>query len=206
MPHTLLYGGTFDPIHHGHLITAQRARELLQADRVLFIPAHLSPHKLERESAAADHRLAMLHMAIADNPFFQTDARELQREGPSYTITTIESLQADNPNDQFTLLIGADQLPKFHTWHRVSELIRLVKIAILRRPLGGTTEDNAEQHQALAKMSQELAGRATILDTPLIEISATSIRQRANAGLPIDYLVPQPVADYIRDHGLYRTH
>ena len=147
--HTLsLRRGTFDPIPpHGHLITCQRAREILSADRVLFIPAHISPHKTHRRSASADHRLAMLHAAIADHAFFLADARELDRgetQGrPSYTIETIESLRHENPADRFTLLIGSDQLPNLHTWHRIGELVDMIDLAILARP---TSPQPAAQH------------------------------------------------------------
>ncbi|MGN6367982.1 MAG: nicotinate (nicotinamide) nucleotide adenylyltransferase [Phycisphaerae bacterium] len=136
--HTLIYGGTFDPIHHAHLLTALRAREILHADKVLFIPAHISPHKTHRRSASAEHRLNMLHLALADHAYFLADARELdrgERTGtPSYTIDTIESLRAENPADTYTLLLGADQLPALHTWHRIGELVDLIDLAVLGRP------------------------------------------------------------------------
>src|ERR1700743_429725 len=110
MPHTLIYGGTFDPIHHGHLIACQRAREILSADGILLIPARISPHKASRRAASGEHRLAMIHRAIAGNPFFLADGRELLREGPSYTIDTLSALRAEDPSRRLTLLLGADQL------------------------------------------------------------------------------------------------
>src|SRR5262249_51402546 len=142
MQHTLLYGGTFDPIHLGHLITCQRARELLKADRVLLIPAAVSPHKTGhhlKSAAAAQHRLAMLQLAVENAPHFAVDSRELNRLGPSYTADTLDQLQQENPSTRFTLLIGADQLPKFHTWVRVQDILKQTPtrdIAILGRPFG----------------------------------------------------------------------
>ena len=236
--HTLIYGGTFDPIHHGHLITCQRARELLAADRVLFIPAFVSPHKRHHQSASGEHRLAMLHAAIADHAFFLADARELQRgerEGrPSYTIETIESLRAENPADRLTLLLGQDQLAKLHTWHRIGELVDGIEIAVLGRPsapaqttgmtsdaLAGSGRDVAGIEPLVAgsggdsiakglqivaqNLGPTVAARLKLLHTPLIEISSTDLRERIRQGLPLDFLVPPPVSDYIQKHGLYRT-
>src|SRR3954468_7146101 len=115
MAHILLYGGTFDPIHNGHLITCRRARELLNADSVLLFPARQSPHKSTRApGASGEQRLAMIHLAIAKEPGFAVDDRELKREGPSYTVDTFRELKAERPGDRFTLLLGTDQLPKLH--------------------------------------------------------------------------------------------
>ena len=210
MGHTLIYGGTFDPVHHGHLITCQRAREMLSADRVLFIPAYVSPHKRERRFAAGEHRLAMLHRAIAGHAFFVADGRELQRgeaeeDGgrPSYTIETIEELRHEMPGERWTLLMGADQLPGFHTWHRVGELVDMLEIAVLGRVGNGGA---AEGMKAVAEhLGERVAKRMRLLHTPLVEISATEIRERVREGLPLDFLLPVEVADYIEQHGLYRT-
>ncbi|HUO09341.1 MAG TPA: nicotinate (nicotinamide) nucleotide adenylyltransferase [Phycisphaerae bacterium] len=244
--HTLIYGGTFDPIHHGHLITCQRARELLRADRVLFIPAFISPHKQHHQSASSEHRLAMLHAAIAHHPFFLADARELARGeaqgksggGPSYTIDTLESLRAENPADRLTLLIGQDQLPKLHTWHRIGELVDMIEIAVLGRPsapaktagmvsderarggrvgggaagieplMAGNEGDSIEKNLEVVaqNLGPAVAARLKleILHTPLIQISSTDLRERVRQGLPLDFLVPPAVADYIQNHGLYR--
>lgn len=204
MPHTLLFGGTFDPIHLGHLIIAQRAMELLHADRVLFVPAFISPHKLEKLSASPQHRIAMLNLAIAPQPAFAIDTREIARAGPSYTIDTLESLEREQPQERFTLLIGADQLTKLHTWHRAKELFELPprsdRWAIVGRPSNGQATPGDPAVEWGTKLA---AGR--ILATPLIEISATDIRNRIQRGLPIDFLVPPAVAEYIRQHHLYRT-
>jgi nicotinate-nucleotide adenylyltransferase len=205
MAHTIVYGGTFDPIHHGHLITAQSARELLGADRVVFVPARISPHKLDRVSASGDHRLAMIERAIAGNPYFFADGRELVREGPSYTFDTLAALRREQPEERWTLLMGADQLPKLHTWHRIGEFFEgaeRIEVAVLRRqsPISGDVW-RALAGQLGASVAERLA--AAQLATPFIEISATEIRRRVGAGLPIDYLVPLSIAEYIREHGLY---
>jgi nicotinate-nucleotide adenylyltransferase len=205
MAHTLIYGGTFDPIHHGHLITARSARELLGADRVLFIPARVSPHKVEGRSADGDHRLAMLHLALAGDAYFLADGRELAREGPSYTFDTVSSLRKEFPGDRFTLLIGADQLPRLHTWHRVAEFFEgegRVEVAILRREKAPSAEVWAGLAERLGRAAAEKLA-AGQLPTPFIEIAATDIRRRVERGLAIDYLVPPSIVDYLREHGLY---
>jgi nicotinate-nucleotide adenylyltransferase len=191
MAHLLIYGGTFDPIHHGHLITCRRARELLGADAVVLIPARVSPHKLQAAPTTGAQRLAMIERAIAGEADFRVDGRELSRDGPSYTFDTLAALAAERPGDRLTLLIGADQLPKFSTWHRVEELLGLVGVAVLGRP-------------GVVMPAGGGAGRFTPLQTPLIDISATAVRERVAAGLPITYLVPAGVAEYIAAEGLYR--
>jgi nicotinate-nucleotide adenylyltransferase len=201
MAHRLLYGGTFDPVHHGHLIPCRHARELLNADSVTLLPARISPHKSATVSASADHRLAMLHLAIAGENGFAIDPRELTRPGPSFTIDTVRDLTATSA-DTFTLLIGADQLKLFATWREVQEILRLVKVAVLARP---GADLHAGLELAYATLGAPGRERLTPLETPLIEISATAIRQRAALGQSIRYLVPDAVAEYMVKHQLYQT-
>lgn len=200
MAHILFYGGTFDPIHHGHLITCRAAREALHADGILFIPAWISPHKQGGPPAATGpQRLRMIELAIAGQPDFAVDPRELSRAGPSYTIDTIQELQRTRPADRFTLLIGADQLPLLHTWHKIDTLLAQIAVAVMARP--------SAEPVGLARARERIgppADHLSILSTPLIDISATVIRQRAGKGLAISYLVPPPVAAYIADQNLYR--
>lgn len=205
MSHLLLYGGTFDPIHHGHLILARAAREQLRADQVLFLPARLSPHKQDEPPGATDaQRLEMLNLAIQSDPSgFAVDTREFNRGGPSYTFDTLQELKQSRPRDRFTLLIGTDQLAKLHTWHRVGELLQEAKVAILGRPSREPLERSfaaVEEHLG-AEISARL--RQSILLTPLIEISSTHIRYRVRQGLSIAYLVPESVALYITAARLY---
>ncbi|HVS72779.1 MAG TPA: nicotinate (nicotinamide) nucleotide adenylyltransferase [Phycisphaerae bacterium] len=201
--HLLLYGGTFDPIHHGHLIPAQRARELLDADRILLLPANRSPHKLKQDpGASAAQRLEMLRLAIAHAPHFAIDPRELDRPGPSYTIDTLEQLHSQHPHARLTLLLGVDQLSMLHAWHRVREILARATIALLPRP-GIPLPDFSAIAGHLGNTVAESMERA-ILDTPLINLSATGIRARARAGLPLTFLVPPAVETYIRETSLYR--
>jgi len=200
MAHLLLYGGTFDPIHHGHLIVSRAAREAVHADGVLLLPAWLSPHKQgDPPAATGTQRLHMIELAIKGQPDFAVDGRELARAGPSFTFDTIQDLHRSRPGDRFTLLIGADQLPKLHTWHKIEALLTQVPVAVMARPTADAA-GLAIAHRHLDRLVDRLA----LLPTPLIDISATLIRQRAGQGLSISFLVPAPVAAYIARQKLYR--
>jgi nicotinate-nucleotide adenylyltransferase len=179
-----LYGGTFDPIHHGHLIMARDAMELLNLDRVVFLPAAISPHKLHRAPASAEIRRAMVAEAIAEEPGFVLDDRELHRTGPSYTIDTVEEIRAELPGCELVYLIGHDNLAKLHTWHRIDDLHAQVVFAVF-----GRGDDEAEH--GFQKLTRRL------------DISATEIRQRVARGRSIRYLVPDPVRLLIEKHRVY---
>jgi nicotinate-nucleotide adenylyltransferase len=180
-----LYGGTFDPVHHGHLIMARDAIDLLSLDRVIFIPAAISPHKLGTLPAPAHLRSKMLAQAISGYPQFEMDDRELYREGPSYTIDTVEAMRAHQPGAEFYFLIGYDNIPKLPSWHRFDELQKLVKFVICSR--------------------HEETGTHSYFTLPRrIDISATEIRERIARGASIRYLVPETVREFIEHHHLYR--
>ena len=182
-----LYGGTFDPIHHGHLILAREAVEQLGLERVIFIPAGLSPHKLARTPAPAALRLAMLAAALADEPRFVLDDSELRCPGPSFTIDTVERIAAGFPGARLHYLIGADNLRELHTWRRIDDLRRLVQFTVFGRGTDGT---NATDGFPM------IARR--------IDISATDIRARVARGASIRYLTPEPVRSIIAEHHLYQ--
>ena len=180
-----IFGGSFDPIHHGHLILARAAREELGLDRIVFVPANMSPHKTDIRPATAEDRWKMVNLAIRGEDGFAAIDIELRRPAPSYTIDTLRDLRAAQPDAEFVLLIGADNVAKFYTWREPQEIRRLAPIAVLDR-----------------------AGHETAHDWPvvrrLIDISATDIRARVAAGRSIRYLTPDSVCDYITDQGLYR--
>lgn len=182
-----LYGGTFDPVHHGHLLLARDALEELQLDRVVFIPANLSPHKLATSPAPAALRREMLAAAIADEPGFALDDSELQLSGPSFTIDTVERVRAAYPDAAIFYLIGEDNVRDLPTWRRSEDLRRLVEFVVFGRG--------------------DAAGQATGLFRTLnrrIDISATEIRRRVARGASIRYLVPEPVRSIITAHQLYQ--
>jgi len=180
-----ILGGSFDPIHHGHLILARAAREELGLDCVVFIPANVSPHKTQTKPATAHDRLAMVQLAIEGEPGFETSDLELLRPPPSYTVETLRELTAQQPDDEFTLLIGADNVAKFETWREPDQIRRLAPIAVLDRASHDTPHDWPVVRR-------------------LVDISSTDIRVRTAAGRSIRYLTPDAVCDYIAKHSLYR--
>lgn len=191
-----LFGGTFDPPHIGHLIVAQDALEALRLDRVLFIPAGAPPHKRNQVVSPAAVRLDMLRAAIADDPHFDIETLELDREGPSYSVDTVATLKAAYPDDTLVLLIGADQYGEFATWHEPDRLAGMVELAVLSR---AGTETNVGPAEKAAKFG------AQYVNVTRIDISSTAIRRRCAAGESIRYLVPAGVAAYLSEHRVYET-
>ena len=180
-----IYGGSFDPIHHGHLILALDALEKLQLETVIFVPAAISPHKLGREPTSPAIRLEMLRAAIEGEALFSFDAMELERPPPSYAVETIEVLRQREPAAEFFFLIGEDNVARLSTWHRFPELSKMVQFVVLDR-----------------------SGLRTGHPYPAIrrhlDISATDIRNRVASRRSIRYLVPRAVETIIRERQLYR--
>lgn len=200
-----LFGGSFNPIHFGHLIPAQAAAEQLGLDKLIFVPSAVPPHKAAAAGLApAEHRLEMVRRAIADVPLFDVSDIELKRPGPSYTIDTIVAFRREYGLDvMLHWLIGADSLADLAAWHRAGELVDACRIVTLARP--GWTIDAAIA-RLRDRLSEEQIARlaAGVLSTPLIEISATAIRHRVAAGKSIRFLLPGVVRHYIQQNGLYR--
>jgi len=180
-----LYGGTFDPIHHGHLILARCAAESLGLARVLFIPNFISPHKLDWTPAPPSLRASMIAAAIAGEPRFEIDDCEILRGGPSYTIDTVSLMKERFGDAELFLLIGDDNTADLSTWHRIDELGRMVRFVVFTR----ANARPAHPHIAIDRR---------------IEISSTEIRARAAAGASIRFLVPEAVREIIERHALYR--
>jgi len=185
-------GGTFDPIHVGHLRAAENAREGLSLDEVRFLPAQVPPHRPAPVSSARD-RFAMVALATALHPRFVADDLELQREGPSYTVDTIARLRDERPGDEVVLVVGSDTLPELPTWKDHERLLRMCTVAVVTRP----EEGRPERIQSARAEVRLIAG-------PGLAVSATEIRRRVKEGHSIRYLVPETVADYIAKRGLYR--
>lgn len=193
-----ILGGTFDPIHHGHLVAAQEAHHQLELDRVLFVPAGDPPHKLSRPLSAAHHRLRMLELAIAGQPHFAISRVDLDRPGPCYTVDTLTLLRSEwGPGPTFFFIEGADSLADILSWHQPQRLIDLCDLAVVERP--GVEID-------LSQLERQLPGITSSLHwvrMPSLEISSTDLRARVRAGRPISYLLPAVVEAYIREHGMY---
>ena len=208
-------GGTFDPIHYGHLRLAEELGETLKLDAVRLVPSGTRPHRASPR-VAAEHRLAMAQLAAAGNSRFAVDAREVHRAGPGYTFDTLAELRAEAGSARpLVLLIGADAFLEFATWHRWHEIFGLAHVAIAHRP-GFPAERWAERMpQPLAReytarlMQQPLAthlqaaGGIVVVPFTALDISATAIRDMLRAGASPRYLLPASVLDYIREHHLY---
>jgi nicotinate-nucleotide adenylyltransferase len=181
-----IMGGTFDPIHHGHLILARDAREALELRRIIFVPNHLSPHKLGRFAAPPELRAAMVRAAIEGEQGFEIDEVEILRGGTSYTIDTALHLRALYPEADLFYLVGEDNLAELHTWRRVDELLYLVQLVVMARATDGPPHPYITLRQRR------------------VDISATDIRARIAKGQSIRYLVPDKVRAIIENHQLYR--
>lgn len=188
-----VFGGSFDPVHRAHLALAQAALQSLRLARVLWIPAG-QPWQKTRTMTPAVHRLAMLRLALEDEPRFTLDDRETRREGPSYTLDTLRELHAEEPQARLFLLIGQDQFAGFHTWRGCEQILALAELAVAARP-GGLPSPPAAVP----------AHPHHVLPLPPRDVSATALRARVAAGASIADLVPPEVARYIDHHGLYRA-
>jgi nicotinate-nucleotide adenylyltransferase len=200
-----IFGGTFDPIHLAHLAVAERAAEALGLEEVLFIPAGQPPHKPAVEITPAEHRLAMVELAVAGNERFGVDRLELERAGPSYTVDTLEALHASRAasgaSTDLTLILSAEAFLGLMTWREPRRVLELARVVVA--PRDGYPDAGPG---FLAQHLPDLADRATFLDGPRLRLSASELRTRAAAGLSLRYLVPDAVAAYIGDHGLYQKH
>lgn len=199
--HVGIYGGTFDPIHFGHLNAAIEIMEYHELDEVWFCPAQINPHKLEVQNASAEHRLKMLEIALADLPNFGVIANELRREGPSYTIDTLRELIAEERHEaypsEFFLILGEDSVPNFFQWREAKEIIKLAPPLVARRFLSAQPlelQGDPEICEALRKGETP---------THVMEVSATRVRERIHKGEYVRHLVPAKVVDYIYQNHIY---
>lgn len=198
-----LFGGAFDPPHDAHVALAQAAIEQLRLDRLHIVPTGDAWHKARSLSPAAD-RLAMCRLAFGALPKVVVDERELRRNGPTYTVDTLTELRAEYPGAELVLQIGADQAVAFQRWRRVPEILALATISIATRAEKAVDSGQFDPKNPLPGVSCDPA-RVRLLALPSMPHSATEVRRRVAAGLPIDALVPAPVAGYIADHHLYQT-
>jgi nicotinate-nucleotide adenylyltransferase len=195
-----IFGGTFDPVHHGHLAIAEEAREALGLEVVRFVPAAASPFKADRPVTDAAHRLAMVEAAIEGNPAFEASRIELDRPGPSYTVDTLEAIAANGVTDAW-LIVSSEALAGLPRWREPARILELARVAVVPRsgfdPLGDTW------------VTEQFPGRDdrfAFLPGPLLPISGSVVRRRAAAGRSVRYLVPEAVAAYIATHRLYADH
>jgi nicotinate-nucleotide adenylyltransferase len=186
-----LFGGSFDPIHHGHLIVAGAVAESLGLDQLRFMPANAQPLKAGGHGASAADRTAMLGLAIAGAPGFALERAEVERPGPSYTVDTLRLLRAREPETEFVVLLGTDAAAELDRWREPAELVKMARVAVFARP-GSRAVEGPRIWRSVA--------------VPAIEISATAVRERVRTGRSVRYWVPDAVAAYIARHRLYLDH
>ena len=194
-------GGTFDPIHIGHLILAEEVRARLNLAETLFVPAGQPWLKVDNSISSAEHRVEMVRLAIADRPYFKLEAMEAGRPGSSYTVDTIDGLKAQlGIGDELFFILGADNLAELPLWREPSRLITICHLVVVPRP-----DYPLPDLKALEAIIPGLSQRVLLMDKPEIDISASVIRDRVARGLSIYHLVPEPVERYIKEHQLYLT-
>lgn len=194
-----ILGGTFDPPHYGHLVLAETARVQLGLARVLFVPVGEPPHKPEQPITLASHRVAMVELAIADNPAFTLCRVDVDRPGPHYTVGTLALLRQEYPKAELFLLMGGDSLAQLLTWRDPAGIVRQAYLAVMPRP--GCEPDL----EALERAVPGIQERLIWLASPHFDVAASDLRWRARERLPLRYLVPPPVEVYVREHHLYEV-
>ena len=184
-----IMGGTFDPIHMGHLILGEKAYEQFQLDKVLFMPSGNPPHKKNRQGRATDEqRVEMVRRAISDNPHFELSLAEMHENGYTYTYHTLETLKTENPDTDYYFIIGADMVEYLPKWHRIDELIEMVQFVGVQRP----------------KYKAGTSYPVIWVDVPLMDISSSAVRAYINKDRTPNFMVPQSVLAYIKKAGLYK--
>ncbi|MFA8341456.1 MAG: nicotinate (nicotinamide) nucleotide adenylyltransferase [Rhodothermaceae bacterium] len=190
MNKTGIFGGTFDPVHKGHILTAKKLVEIRKLDKLIFIPCNISPHKTDKSATAAVHRLEMLKLAVQNHPEFDFTDYEIQKGDISYTLNTLEHFS--KIYNKIELVIGYDNLVSFHTWREPDKILELADLIVMKR-----NTDSA------IKPLNKYFGKANFVETPVIDVSSTEIRARLKNNSPISDLVPPEVEKYIIENKLY---
>lgn len=193
-------GGTFNPVHLGHLITGECAREQFGLKEVMFMPSKLPPHKVIRERVSCEDRANMVKLAIADNPYFTFSGMELERDGVTYTVDTLRELHQMRQNREYYFIIGADSLFDFAKWREPGEILKLATVLVASRY--GLPEEKLESQIGL--LTKEYGGSIQIVHMPTIDIASSSLRQWKKEGKDIRYYVDEKVRCYMDEHGLYK--
>lgn len=194
-----VFGGTFDPPHIGHLILAVEACEELHFDHLLWVLTPVPPHKLDQSVTVLEHRLAMVELAISDEPNFELSRIEIDRPGPHYTVDTMRLLGDEYPSADLVLLIGGDSLRELPTWHRPADLVSAChEIGVIRRP------DDSIDLSAWERQVPGTQAKVRFVDAPLLDISSRNIRRRIREKLSFRYYLSPPVYEYIQKNKLYR--
>lgn len=196
-----LMGGTFSPIHYGHLLMCESIREEFNLEKIIFMPARIPPHKTNISIVDAEHRLNMVRLAIEDNPYFEASDLEMRRQGASYTVDTLKELRSSLPKGKkLFLIIGADSLVQLSSWYKYQDIFRLATIIVAARP----DTDFSLLNDTIAKFRVEMDADILMSAHAPMNFSSTEIRNRVKKGLSIRYMTPPKVEAYIYENGLYR--
>lgn len=196
-----IYGGTFDPIHFGHLVLAEQSREQGHLDQVWFIPAYHPPNKLTNPITRFDQRVEMIQLAIAGNPFFQVNQLEQEREGPSYTVDTLRTLHQLHPENEYWYLLGSDTLADLPNWYQPDQLLALTGLLVLARPGTDIIKPEQLRHRIVGLGKTPI--RIQVIESPLLEISSRDLRHRSSQKRTLRYFLPRAVEVYIQEKILY---
>lgn len=191
-PRVGVMGGTFDPVHHGHLVAASEVQARFDLDEVVFVPTGLPTFKLDQDVTVAEHRYLMTVIATASNPRFTVSRVDIERDGVTYTVDTLRDLRVQRPDADLFFITGADAIEQILTWKDADELFEMAHFVAVTRP---------GHALSVAGLPD---GRVSLLEIPALAISSTDVRARARAGEPVWYLVPDGVVQYIAKHRLYR--
>jgi len=197
-----IIGGTFDPVHYGHLVLAEKAREAFNLEKVVFVPAAIPPHKIGAVTTAAIHRLNMVRLAITNNPYFEVSRIELDRVGPSYSIDTVKELKRQGYGEEAAFIMGFDSLLELNTWKNYQEFLAETKVLTAFRPGFPILKNEADWPRFL----RPFLDRILIFEAPLLDISSTWLRVELMYNHSIKYLVPDSVSNYIKENRLYRSY
>ncbi|HEY8463679.1 MAG TPA: nicotinate-nucleotide adenylyltransferase [Bacillota bacterium] len=197
-----IIGGTFDPVHYGHLVLAEKAREAFNLEKVVFVPAAIPPHKIGAVTTAAIHRLNMVKLAITNNPYFEVSRIELDRVGPSYSIDTVKELKRQGYGEEAAFIMGFDSLLELNTWKNYQEFLAETKVLTAFRPGFPILKNEADWPRFL----RPFLDRILIFEAPLLDISSTWLRVELMYNRSIKYLVPDSVSNYIDENRLYRSY
>ncbi len=195
-----VFGGTFDPVHYGHLLMAEQCREQLALQRVVFVPAHQSPLKPHGPQATPRQRLEMLRLAVAGHASFQVSDLELDRPPPSYTVDTLQHMAEADPQAELYFILGSDSVTSFAQWRQPQRIVELALPVVVARPGSSAQLEELRPFATPARWHQI---QAAAVRTPLIEISSSELRARLAAGRSIRYMTPRAVEVYLQTHGVY---
>lgn len=198
-----VFGGTFDPVHLGHLILAEQCREQAKLDQVLFVPAALPPHKQQQPLTPFAHRAEMLTLAVSGHAAFRVEELEKERAGPSYTVHTLTQLHEHRPGDELCFILGSDSVPDLPSWYQPRRILELATLLVVARADWPTF--SAPELKAKLQLADEFPLRYQIVEAPLITIASRDIRKRVAEGRSVRYMIPRAVEAYIEDKGLFRT-